>query len=205
MSQEQIEKDNAAYAAMSPMERRVRISEEIVLMLDLGKMVAGMGYGRLSSINGVSRGALDSLRFPLGDLQPIVRGDFQCVGCAKAAVIVAKAAVANAVHVTSMDVNGMKSDALAERISHEVFGKECAAVIEGLYEEVGEYALANGHNDHFLPVKKLYAAIGLDPAKRASFVAYSRSLPSDSQGRMRAIYLNIVQNGGALKVGDHSF
>lgn len=199
-----LQEDNAAYRAMSPMERRVRISEEIIAMIGREAFVPLAGYGRISK--GGFPFAGDA--FPLGDLQLVVRKEgFQCMGCAKAAIIVAKAYVGNEVHVTREDISGwMGAERLADRISEEVFGRECAMVIEGLYEQVKFLFDSDGV---MIPrvgyvFNKVWLTIGKDREKMLAYNAYCDELPSLFQrDRMVAIYRNIIDNQGALVVGSY--
>jgi len=210
---QRIQEDNAAYAAMSPMERRVRISEEIISMILKGTFVPLRGYGRVSK-NNIPVGE-DA--FPLGDLQMVVRQEgFQCMGCAKAAIIVAKAYIGNEVHVTPEDIAGQKSwgsrglaaEPLANRVSEEVFGAECAMVIEGLYERVlfrfdshGVLIPSGGYVS-----QKVERLMGKDMEKIMAFNAYCGELPIHSTAeRMSAIYRNIIDNQGSLVVGPYRF
>jgi hypothetical protein len=171
------------------------------------------GYGRVSN----NRIPVSEAAFPLGDLQMVVRQEgFQCVGCAKAAIIVAKAYIGNEVHVTPEDIAGQKSwgsrglaaEPLANRVSEEVFGEECAMVIEGLYERA---LLRFDSHGVLIPsggyvAQKVERLIGKDMEKTMAFNAYCGGLPIHSTAeRMSAIYRNIIDNQGSLVVGPYRF
>lgn len=208
----QIKSDNAAYEAMGPMERRVAVSKEIITMLRIGSFVPGTGYGRVERMNGEHaelplvdpKWGKDSDRFdfPFGDLQPIIRaGGFECVGCAKAAVIVARASVGNQVKITKRSLN---EDGLAERlankVSHEVFGTT-ADIIEGLYEN---WSLEDdGSPNFFRTGRRLF---GKDEKRIGAYEKMRERLSDiDSDDRMRAIYRNVIKNEGYLNIGGYKY
>ncbi len=214
MDQEQLQRikaDNAAYALMSPMERRVRISQHIIAMIESGTFVPLRGYGRVSK-NRIP--VSDGPAFPLGDLQMVVHQEgFQCVGCAKAAIIVAKAYIGNEVHVTHEDVTeqwgsrGLAAEPLANRVSEEVFGHECALIIEGLYELA---VLLFDSDGVLIPssgyvTQKVERLLKDDREKMEAYAAYCAGLPRDYAERMIAIYRNIIDNKGSLVVGPYRF
>ncbi len=210
---ERIKKDNAAYEAMTSMERRVAVAKEVRLMLKKGTFLAGSGYGTVNSVGGYSPDLpmlnksepyYSRAKFPLGDLQPIIRaGGFECVGCAKAAIIVARAAVGNEVHITRKSFDGdYSAQPLAARISKEVFGDQCADLIECLYEDWSYENII--WKEQFKSKDPLKG----DAAKIKAYETYKASLPNrydTSQERMDAIYADIVKNKGYLVIGKYKF
>jgi hypothetical protein len=208
---ERIKKDNAAYKVMTSLERRVVVAKEIRTMLKKRTFSAEYGYGRVEKINNepsyhnlpvLSSGLRGNM--PLGDLQPIIRaGGFECTGCAKAAVIIARAAVGNEVRISLKSLDNIgNAKPLADKVSKEVFGAQCADVIECLYEEwkYGE----NGYfwNDRF----KSKDPFKNNEGKAEAFNNYVESISSlDLKKRMDEIFENIVKNKGYLVIGEYKF
>ncbi len=199
---ERLKKDNAAYKAMTPMQRRVVVAKEIRSMLKKGTFVADYGYGRVRSHTLPELPSGFTAEMPLGDLQPIIRaGGFECIGCAKAAVIIARAAVGNDVCTSPKsfdDEGGAKP--LADKVSKEVFGAQCADLIECLYEE-WKY-----EGDFWRLRFKSKDPFKGNEEKTEVFNNYVESLFSlRLESRMDAIYANIVKNKGYLVIGEYKF
>lgn len=167
---------NAKFNALSPMEKRLAIARDILSQLKAGAFIAGSGYG-----SEFRRGLL-----PQGDLQKNLSDGVVCEGCAKAAILISKARLANEVIV-----HNQSSQDMAHETSREIFGEECADVIEALYE------LDSG----------CLWRLNLSYDQRAAvYRAHERIYAvTDRETRMRLIYQNIVDNGGKLKVGRYKF
>lgn len=118
------------------------------------------------------------------DLQEDLHKGVVCVGCAKGACIAAKAWLGN--DIDGRDI-GYNSQALAHAVSYEIFGQTCADLIEALYE--------NGLVKHIV----------LTSEQRRSFFVYADKLPVFYENKMKAIYQNIIDNNGHLKIGKYKF
>lgn len=192
----QILKDNAAYAAMSQMERRVSVSREVLRMMDAELFLPGRGYGSIIAARSAF-GELIHADVPQGDLQPVLRkGGVECHGCAKAAALFARASIGNEVFVSLNESRGHVKG-LADRVSQEVFGP-AADLIEGLYERYTINSISMCSSTISNIARILGDAV---PDYHATLFL----LDNSPRERMRWIYRNIIDNGGYLVVGEHRF
>ena len=179
-------KKNAEFNALSPMKKRVAVAQDVLLQLKIGKFKAGDGYGS-SKFRGRKLYHYD----PLGvaDLQTNLIAGMECVGCAKGACLISRARLGDKVFMEYFD----SVEDNAHRVSYEIFGEYCADIIEALYE-VWEHPRdwssdTSTHEKH-------------------AFDEYRDSLPprhSKPRERMEAIYQNIVDNKGKLKIGKYRY
>lgn len=179
----ELKKKNAKFNALPPMKKRVAIAEEILLQIRMKQFIPGDGYGSTYEGPDARYGPLTS-PFPYGDIQQSFINGITCIGCAKAGVIVARAALGD--KVKRKDGVGVSN--LAHKVSAEIFGKELANIIEALYESTGTYLRSKEKNE------------ALDK--------YRAKLPNrytNAAGRMKAIYKNIAKNKGFLVVGKFKF
>ena len=82
---------------------------------------------------------------------------------------------------------GYNSQALAHEVSYEIFGKTCADIIESLYES------------------GFVKTVVLTSNQYKSWDTYVNYLPVALDKRMKAIYQNIIDNKGFLKIGRYKF
>lgn len=78
---ETVKKDNAAFEAASPAEKRVIIAKDVLLHLQAGRVVPKHDYGYASKT--FSEDEVVNIR------EAMVDNDFRCHGCARAAVVYA--------------------------------------------------------------------------------------------------------------------
>lgn len=184
-----LKENNDAYNALPPMKKRVATAKEIIAEIELGEFRPGSGYGSVLRLEN-KKFKETTGHFPTGDLQQhIIKGGFVCEGCAKAAVIVARAKLGDNVH---LDTNNDSYD-IAHEVSSEIFGKVCADIIESIYENADE-------DDLELQTLTL--------RQRRAIVKYSESLPDrfgETTLRMKAIYQNIIDNKGRLVIGNDKY
>ncbi len=135
-------------------------------------------------VAGFGYGRVHSGEFPSGDLQEDLHKGLVCVGCAKGACIAAKAWLGNDIDGTSFHY---EPRTLARKVSYEIFGQTCADIIEALYE------------------RGFVNPVVLTFDQKKSFYAYDDKLPKTSYRRMKAIYQNIIDNKGFLKIGKYKF
>ena len=174
----QIKLDNAKFNRLTPMKKRVAVAKDVISQLNSGTFIAGWGYGSIIEA---------PCMIPFGgDLQNLIlKKGVVCEGCAKGACIASRARLGDNVN---MDYDSW-SEQQAHDVTNEIFGKECADLVEGLYEE--------------WDMDDTY-----DGEKASRLTKYSESLPSRAmapKARMQAIYQNIIDNCGYLKVGRYKF
>jgi hypothetical protein len=178
-----IKAGNTRFKKLSLLGKRLAIARDVLAQLKIGSFVASSGYGHAVSVE--HQTGLRSL-LPYGDLQENLNNGVVCEGCAKAAVLISKARLANEVIV-----HNQSSQDMAHETSREIFGEECADVIEALYElDSGCLWRLNLSYDQRAAVYRTHERI------------YA---VTDRETRMRLIYQNIVDNGGKLKVGRYKF
>lgn len=118
------------------------------------------------------------------NLQLILMEDgVSCNACAKGAAVLAKARLGN-------EVYGNPGDA-ADDVSEEIFGGKLAWLLEVLFED-----LTCARNPLFTK------------GETEAFLKYMGTLPDKidhPEGRMIAIYQNIITNRGRLKIGKFKF
>jgi hypothetical protein len=172
-----LKKRNAAFNKLSPMKKRVAVAKDIILQLKVGTFVAGGGYGHQQG----------RFSLPIGNLQKKVCEGIVCEGCAKAACIISKAKLGNDVHIGI----GYNDRGVANDVSYDIFGAKCADVIESLYEMcvMGDTAFTD---------KEVDAIEKATDRLQEQHVSYSNEY-------MAAIYQNIVDNDGELKIGRFKF
>jgi hypothetical protein len=175
-TEKQIEKDNAAYAAMAPLERRVRIAKEVLQMMKANLFVPSWGYGHVQIKK-------DSYRDE-GSLQSqMIRGEIWCEGCVKAATLFAKAMLVDG--LSGYDLR----EGMTQEVSQEVFGHRCADLMEALYERWDiQMELPWLSREQLKAVKE--------------FDEVTTALRGE---RMKLLYSNIVKNGGHLVIGPYKF
>lgn len=174
-----LEERNAKFNALPPMKKRVAVAKDILLQLEEGTFLAGIGYGRLVPNED---GLCDDI--PAGDLQKNLLNGIKCIGCAKAAVIISRAKLGDNVNLIAPLYS---SGWLANHVSYEIFGKQCADMIENMYE---------------------LSLVGLpiDEAGQAAYLRYRSELYAMRvTDRMRSIYQNIIDNKGFLVIGEHKY
>jgi len=171
-SQKYIQKKNDEYNAMSPIKRRVHTLKELVLMMETRQFVGGSGYGSLTeegSYAEVSRGDLQNL---------LVRNtEIQCIGCAKAGIMFAKAVLGN--DVEKRFYGSELSD--ANSVSHEILGPSLANLIESLYE---------------LPYDFDYRIRGNELSVLRQFKSKLPDRSTEPHERLLVLYKNIIKNRG---------
>ena len=192
MTKEDIQAMNAEFNALPKPEQRKRIAKEVLLMLEHGSMVADNGYG---IITGGKRAC-----YTVPDLQVAISDGYVCVGCAKAAIIAAKASVGDGIHMKDDFGYGSISRAYAGR---ELGDDRLADIIETLYE--GDVA--------FLGYKGETWRHQLNPVQWTAIRDFKNRLHELHSGRtqetmkaiMQVIFQNIVDNDGYLVIDGHKF
>jgi hypothetical protein len=179
-------KKNAEFNALPPMKKRVAVAQDVLLQLKIGKFKAGDGFGT-AKMRGRKLNHYDPL--DIGDLQTNLIAGMECTGCAKGACLISRARLGD--KVTMEDFDSIEDR--AHQVSYEIFGEECADLIEALYE-------GWSHPRDW--------SSALDEHEENAFDDYSGSLPSrrgKPRERMEAIYQNIVDNKGKLKFGKYRY
>ena len=181
LSKKTIEKRNAEFNALPPMKKRVAVAKDVLLQLEAGKLVAqSMSYGHIEGKGGSSP-------IPSGPLQDTLiqmsESGIVCAGCAKAAAMISRARLGNAVTV---DGSFQSTEKYAHSVTDEIFGDKCAEVIEGVFEGWG-YG----------------SGISAESKAIREFTLGLRN--ESSHDRMVAIYKNIVKNRGRLVIGKYKY
>ena len=179
-------KKNAEFNALSPMKKRVAVAQDVLLQLKIGKFKAGDGYGT-AKMRGRKLDHYDPL--DIGDLQTNLIAGMECVGCAKGACLISRARLGD--KVTMENIDSIEDN--AHKVSYEIFGERCADLIEALYE-------GWRHPEDW--------SSGLSGHEERAFDDYKRLLPvrgGKPRERMEAIYQNIVDNKGKLKLGKYRY
>jgi hypothetical protein len=199
---------NAQFNSLPEPEKRQSIAREVVMMIGAKQFAARNSYGTLRQG--------ETAFYPQGEMQNIIMAEgVVCTGCAKAAIIAARASLGNDINLGLMDYASQSA-----RNSRRVFGALLADVIEAVYEGSQEYM-----NEH-----------KLDGDVAEDIMEYSRSLPvphekwgevyyaeqggpndairgamaeqaerTANNDRLVAIFTNIADNGGYLVIGKHKF
>lgn len=178
MSDEAIKKRNEKFNKLSPMQKRVAVAEEVILMLKAKQFVAGDGYGR--ELDTLYEDRKADIR--KGEVQKTLVSGIVCEGCAKAGIFIAKASLGNDVQMRSY----LAQD-VAHNESRELFG-DAADIIEDLYEDNSERT-------------------GFDYDYLDQFWG-KRTPPSrygEPKKRMLAIFESIVKNKGCVVIGNDKY
>lgn len=174
----ELAKRNAEFNALTPMKKRVAVAKDVLLQIKVGKFVPGSGYGDLIGTDMESAG---------GNIQTLIqKNGVYCVGCAKAAAVIAKARLGN-------NLYGFVGEHVDEPVD-DIFGKELASLLEAMYEGWSGFKYLGGRK------------IGRD--ERVALKRYEKSLPDRFNyptARMTAIYQNIVTNRGRLVIETYKY
>jgi len=177
MTKKELQERNAAFNALSPMKKRVAVAKDVLLQIEIGKFKPGYGYGSLAGPRGGSINPKSS-----DNLQLIIeKNGVSCVGCAKAAAVVARARLGNC-------VLGRVGEAV-DGVTDEIFGSRLAGILEEMYEGWTIWT-------------------DVTKSERKALERYRDSLHDGSLGStyiMKAIYQNIVTNRGWFVVGKYKY
>ena len=186
MTEEDIKRMNDEFNSLEPRQQRLEIAREVLSMLTAKEFVASGGYASV-----MSQGE-QLVPLPKGNLQINIVNGLVCEGCARGAVFVARAVLGNDVHVG--DPSLRFDDALVRKVSADSMGQNFGPLIETLYEDEEDFPLSD----------ILEPWSNSEKQAHADFMEFKESLPDrqdNPEGRMRAIFENIVANGGNLRAG----
>lgn len=176
MDKEIIKKRNDAFNKLSEHEKRKHVLNEALLIMRENKFIAGDGYGRTYPKSSYCY-------LPSGDIQKQLMNGLVCEGCAKTAIVVARASLGDRAKM------GSSVSALAHRVSFEIFGKRCADLIEALYEEVG-------------------SGFDYGSEENIAFENLSSSLPGrwgSPSNRLKAIFKRMLKDDGYLVIAGEKY
>lgn len=186
LDQEAIDRLNEKFLSMNIMEKRVAIAKEVIMEIGDGSFMPGSGYGMFIKPNTAEPTLIHSELFDINEIMQT--SGISCLGCAVSAAVVANLTLSG--KKIKRVISGSAFSGAVNHNNLEPFGELSFGIIESMYEgwELSGYVMNN---------------IGDDAIQ--SFNDLSKNLPGDRKERMIAIFQSIIDNEGAIVIGNFKF